>query len=373
MSGSPLDKLLAAVKTFAAELVNSILLILLAIIAFPIYLAQAAGPALLSFLSGEKILFMACLKTLKASYPLFIAAPERFAYWENRITEIEKFSRIPGEGRYDLSPIFRAELNLFTECPDQILHARYWAILDRFERVTNSKAAEKHRAMLAAKTPESITIRADVGSLLATIHNDYIFDLERERSIRRLKIYMLALFALTAVALVTFADGWPPRLIAPADDSHWRAGMAIMFALGVLGALISIFRRVQGAVARDSLETDPVHDLGGLAFGYVGLTVALLSGGIFAIIAYLLLKSQMFGNGASLFPGFQNQDCAKAPLCAAANKVGDVFGNIATALDLTGSKELAKMLVWAFLAGFSERLVPDVLDRITAAGQKKAK
>jgi hypothetical protein len=181
---------------------------------------------------------------------------------------------------------------------------------------------------------------------------------------------MLGLFTLTGIGLLIFADGLPKRLIAPADDFHWRAGMAIMFILGVLGGLISIFRRMQSAVSKDALLTDPVHDLGGLAFGYVGLTVALLSGGVFAIIIYLLMKSQMFGDKMSLFPGFL--DCDKGPLCAA-SKADGIFADIATALGLKTCSDLAKMLVWAFLSGFSERLVPDVLDRIAATSQKKTK
>ena len=35
------------------------------------------------------------------------------------------------------------------------------------------------------------------------------------------------------------------------------------------------------------------------------------------------------------------------------------------------AKELAKMFVWAFLAGFAETLVPDALDRLTKAADSK--
>lgn len=44
----------------------------------------------------------------------------------------------------------------------------------------------------------------------------------------------------------------------------------------------------------------------------------------------------------------------------------DIFARLAKALRLQGTPELFKLLVWAFIAGFFEKLVPDMLDSLAA-------
>jgi uncharacterized membrane protein YgcG len=45
------------------------------------------------------------------------------------------------------------------------------------------------------------------------------------------------------------------------------------------------------------------------------------------------------------------------------------FDDLAAALALGGGSDFFKLLIWAFVAGFAERFVPDVLDRIVARSQ----
>jgi hypothetical protein len=49
------------------------------------------------------------------------------------------------------------------------------------------------------------------------------------------------------------------------------------------------------------------------------------------------------------------------------------FNDFAIGLGPADSTEYAKAIVWAFIAGFAERLVPDTLDRIARLKQTRAK
>ena len=110
--------------------------------------------------------------------------------------------------------------------------------------------------------------------------------------------------------------------------------------VGALGGLISSQRRVQ------SIPTvgESLTDMTNLHFFGASLTVSAMSGAIFAAILYMLFASGLLS--------------------------GDLFPTV----DLNGSMpsgDLAKLLIWCFIAGFAERFVPDALDRLVSRGAKE--
>jgi hypothetical protein len=115
------------------------------------------------------------------------------------------------------------------------------------------------------------------------------------------------------------------------------------FGAGVLGGFVSIQQRLKGV-------SDP--ELFHLAYSWVNVLFVPLFGGIFALVLYLLLLSGML-QGA-LFPAFSVPGFADPPT------TDDLLSFFTETYPASGS-DFAKLGFWAFAAGFSERLVPDMI------------
>ena len=130
--------------------------------------------------------------------------------------------------------------------------------------------------------------------------------------------------------------------------------MAVLVILcGAMGGLISMMRRLQAMPTGST----PLLDTIALNAGQFGIGMSPTYGAIFAIVLYVIflsgILSSLFSSAAqtAVFPMFRDATPATTP-------------------------DYAKLLVWAFIAGFAEKLVPDVLDRLTvkntAAAQAKS-
>jgi hypothetical protein len=83
-----------------------------------------------------------------------------------------------------------------------------------------------------------------------------------------------------------------------------------------------------------------------------------LLGAEFAVAPHLLFMSGLLSGG--LFPALKiNGEDAKV-------QFKDFFTGTVTATDAN----FAKLLVWCFIGGFAERLVPDILDRLANQANK---
>ena len=118
---------------------------------------------------------------------------------------------------------------------------------------------------------------------------------------------------------------------------------ALVILCGVLGGLISMLRRLQALPPGST----PLFDTIALNAGQLGIGLAPIYGGIFAMVLYLVFLSGILDTviagtaGNAVFPRFSDAIPKTTP-------------------------DYAKLLVWAFIAGFAEQLVPDVLNRLTA-------
>lgn len=131
-------------------------------------------------------------------------------------------------------------------------------------------------------------------------------------------------------------------------------------AMGALAGFISALRRVY-----QFDEALPIDKIAGLLKDdrwYVPMycfTPALV-GAVGAGVLYLVFAGQLLSG--SLFPEFRWGPC-HAKGCSS-------FYEFVENWQAAEGFDYAKLLVWGFIAGFSERFVPDILTRLTGEAEK---
>jgi hypothetical protein len=122
----------------------------------------------------------------------------------------------------------------------------------------------------------------------------------------------------------------------PVFGTYW---LVVFF--GTLGALISMLRRIQGM----SLDGNSDMNLVQLERSSTSIYYSPLLGAVFALLLLFLFMSGLVSG--SLFPS--------------SSHYGDhtFLGCVPS-----GCVDLAKLVIWSFIAGFAETLVPDALDKL---------
>ncbi len=120
-----------------------------------------------------------------------------------------------------------------------------------------------------------------------------------------------------------------------------------IFIAGYVGGIINSYMRTRYlSIDASSLKDDKINKL-----AIMQVYVSPLISGLFGFIFYSLCLTGIIGG--DLFPNFKG---IEQPYV----NVSDLF-NIMPVQRIDG----AKGVLWGFIAGFSERLVPNILDKIT--------
>lgn len=144
-------------------------------------------------------------------------------------------------------------------------------------------------------------------------------------------LFVVGLFALTLLREDRFMVSWA------------------CFGCGLLGGFVSIQQR---------LKKFGDEELGLLAQSWCQVLLIPVYGGIFALVLYVGFLSGIVEG--SLFPHFSSH-----PFSQPVPTTEDLRRFFSETYPSTGA-DVAKLLFWSFLAGFSERLVPQILDRTSA-------
>ncbi len=122
----------------------------------------------------------------------------------------------------------------------------------------------------------------------------------------------------------------------------------LIFVAGTVGGVVNSFRRIQ------SLTLTKARQAGVMAEKLIVIQIYLspFVGGIFAMVLYVIFMSG-FVQGV-LFPAF-----------AAVESPFTTFESFAALAMPATNNDMAKALLWAFVAGFTEGLVPNFITKIT--------
>lgn len=284
-------------------------------------------------------------------------------------TKFDELDPLKGETP-SLGQLFEIEVELISLIPVAALRERYWTLEDRFKRVVPRGVARSFLASLPPKGTQPVPedeLRYRAMTLLKTIHANYQVNLSREKLIRRLMLIL----SVVAVVLIG-VSAWAAVSVMPMAA---RLGLLLVTIVGMAGAMISTIQRLQNATARDAMVDDGIFELIGLRVGWVGIVMSIGIGGVSGLFIYALISAGLLdavvpdltsASAGGQGDGSESESAAAEAIssCRPGQRCWHWANETAQALGLADRGELFKLTVYAFVSGFAERLVPDIINKI---------
>ena len=152
------------------------------------------------------------------------------------------------------------------------------------------------------------------------------------------KLVIFTLGIVIAVIVITYA-------LSATEEGQQTPILALaVFTCGLLGGFVSIQQR---------LPKISIEEMRTLTKSWLSITLIPINGGIFAIVLMLMFMGGIIEG--VLFPGYPDIKI---------DSTGDFYTWVNNTYPTSG-KEIAKLLFWSFVAGFSERFVPQVIRKVT--------
>jgi hypothetical protein len=218
------------------------------------------------------------------------------------------------------------------------LRRRAWHLRSQFASVFGR---DELIAYLSSKPPDPLmaeeqVLRADLEQILSRFHWLYTVIPDRERIRDKLSqaIITTTFMGVFEALLILFIDYILPSYLGP---------LVMVPIMGVIGSCVSMQRRLQTVPNTG----DPIVNMEELNSARSSVTWTPLTGAIFAALIYLMFLGGLLE--------------------------GSLFPKITSLTTRVEGKNLGLLLIWAFIAGFAERMVPDALDRIVGKYQGEAK
>jgi len=251
--------------------------------------------------------------------------------------------------------LFNLELWVQNNLTLEELKRKAWLLRRRYAIVSGKKTLQAYLDSgppdIAANTDEK-ALRADLAQLLQDLYWIYEVRTAWGKGRDSISRYIGWFLMVTTLSLGTIAVARAWQCNPPGGPGLLLIYETVM--VGATGGLVSLWRRLQVTPAVDR-RLDGI-----LEFEYGRMTImfqSFISGAIFAFVLMLIFAAGLAEG--TLFPSFK------------------VEGDQTTFLDVLTctagkSEQVAKLLVWSFIAGFAERFVPDFLDRLTKSANQSS-
>jgi hypothetical protein len=222
-----------------------------------------------------------------------------------------------------------------------------WAAKFRLRQIAGKDAYKAYED----SGPPRDTVEALRADLLRILDLSYWFySLLPLRNSMRVRHIFWSIFWVSVYTLVF--GGW----LAVSHHLHWipvTGLIASVIYFGLVGGYVSSMRRLQGL---EFDQGDPIVGIYGLKGATYFMLLSPMLGATFAIILSLFFAGGLLKGGA--FPEFHQQPVA--------NLADFIIG-----LHPDATKDYALLMIWSFIAGFAERLVPDNLDKLIASQKSR--
>lgn len=158
---------------------------------------------------------------------------------------------------------------------------------------------------------------------------------------------------LAITGILTFA-GFALALLVARLGGYSDLMLLVLLA-GSTGAVINNYYRLAKLACADAASMAEMDN----SVFTVQLYVSVLISGVLGIIMYGLCLSGLIAG--DLFPAFKGVQADYA-------SVTELMANVSPA----GNIDAAKAVVWAFIAGFSEKLIPNLIDRMADRAEARS-
>jgi hypothetical protein len=272
----------------------------------------------------------------------------------NRVaTELIEAIRLQTEHRLpSWSDIDAVERGLLTMMSGEDLRRFGWTLRAEFQRATNAVPADQCllKAYHDSKPPEAEgpdekRLMADLLTLQGQLHELYATRRVQFRARNLIAAWTVALFVVAIVVTLQL-----DKILKIPDTIVFD-----VFGVGMMGGLFSTLLRVQKFKLGGIREATALGEAG----NQITVILAPAIGGAGAVVLFVLLAAGLLKG--TFFPELPVLTFGKG-----ADGLEDLFQ-----LQLASSTEAAKLYLLCFLAGFSERLVPDVMSRLSAMAEKE--
>jgi hypothetical protein len=243
-----------------------------------------------------------------------------------------------------IAETFRLEAAIVAFLPAAVLRRRAWII-----RPSLRIAGDRRTALYGmSKPPDPLAateedLRADLSQVLSALERVSLVS-EMEDHLRRVYFRRVRITALVALAIMIATTA----MAATYQDPRWVPTMGIVLLAGIVGACFSAQQRAQTAMPEGDVQTR-VQALTRLAESFY---FAPIGGAIGALVLFCLFAGELVQG--QLFPKVWTSDSPATH---------SFFAFLVSAGPDSGM-EMAKLLAWCFIAGFSERLIPSALGQL---------
>ncbi|OUS13288.1 hypothetical protein A9Q89_03455 [Gammaproteobacteria bacterium 53_120_T64] len=165
---------------------------------------------------------------------------------------------------------------------------------------------------------------------------------------------VLWLFLATLVFTILLAA---PLIYADKSGEVVLTTLPVVILAGILGSFVSALNRIYSSANIFPLGKYSVHLKNSNGYLIAYSSIPPLVGAISAAVLYVIFSGQIITG-----PFFPNFTCELETGC---NEFQLFLGSWSP----DQAEDYAKAIVWGFIAGFSERFVPDILNRVTKESQ----
>jgi hypothetical protein len=255
----------------------------------------------------------------------------------------------------DASDIYRLEVILYDYLSPHEQKLRLLSLRDMLSNLMTAESFQSISVHFNKNLSDHETNKNESLALSSRLYRRYVMipSVEALRTSIAFKLLLWpaisCLLAATAAALINSEF----KKLFHIDFGYWLA-----ISSGICGAAVSTTIRLYKLDARH----EPLLTWLSLERGRLSLYVTPFLGMIFASVLLLLLHAGILQG--PLFPNFRVGDLV--PPCWE-NLQPVIFNS----KECSTYADISKIIIWCFMAGWSERLVPDVLDKLTRQAAEK--